>query len=230
MSSISPKRALFIQFAAVAKAVAHEHRLELLEALAQGERSVEVLAARTGLSVANASHHLQRLRRGGVVTARRAGKFVFYNLSGPAVIELLTTLQRIGERNIAEVASVVNAYFRRRDDLEPVTRDELMNRMRADAVTVIDVRPADEFASGHLPGAINIPVGQLKRRLAQLDRNRTIVAYCRGAYCVMSFEAVAALRVRGYDVRRLEDGFPEWRAAGLPVDTSLGRAHTWGSA
>ncbi|MBM3602042.1 MAG: metalloregulator ArsR/SmtB family transcription factor [Alphaproteobacteria bacterium] len=230
VSSISPKRVLFVQFAAVAKAVAHEHRLELLEALAQGERSVELLAARTGLSVANASHHLQQLRRGGVVAARRAGKFVFYSLSDGVVLELLGALQRIGERNIAEVESVVNAYFKRRDDLEPVTRDELLDHMRAGAVTVIDVRPEDEFALGHLPGSINIPVGQLKRRLARLDRGKTIVAYCRGAYCVLSFEAVAALRARGYDVRRLEDGFPGWRAAGLPVDTGLGRARTRGSA
>lgn len=224
MSRLSPKRALFIQFAAIAKAVGHEHRLELLEALAQGERSVETLAARTGLSVANASHHLQLLRRGGVVASRRDGKFVFYSLADDAVIDLIAALRRIGERNIAEVASVVNAYFKKRDALEPISRDELVKRMRKDTVIVLDVRPADEFALGHLAGAINVPLDRLKRQLAKLDRSKTIVAYCRGAYCVLSFEAVAELRARGYDVRRLEDGFPEWRAAGLPVDTGLERA------
>jgi rhodanese-related sulfurtransferase/DNA-binding transcriptional ArsR family regulator len=217
MSTPNPKLALFTQFAAVAKSLAHAHRLELLEQLAQGERSVEVLAQRTGLSVANASQHLQQLRRAGIVSARREGKFVFYTLADDAVLDLLSALRRIAERNSAEVERVIRRYFSNRDSMEPVSREELLEKSRAGVVIVLDVRPPDEFALGHLPGAVNIPVRELEARLAELDPALEIVAYCRGAYCVLSFEAVAALRARGFKVRRLEDGFPEWRAAGLPV-------------
>jgi rhodanese-related sulfurtransferase/DNA-binding transcriptional ArsR family regulator len=217
MSTPNPKFALFTQFAAVAKSLAHAHRLELLEQLAQGERSVEVLAQRTGLSVANASQHLQQLRRAGIVAARREGKFVFYVLADDAVLDLLSALRRIAERNSAEVERVIRRYFSNRDSMQPVSREELLERSRAGVVTVLDVRPPDEFALGHLPGAVNIPLRELAARLAELDPTIEIVAYCRGAYCVLSFEAVAALRARGFKVRRLEDGFPEWRAAGLPV-------------
>ena len=217
MSTSNPKLALFTQFAAVAKSLAHAHRLELLEQLAQGERSVEVLAQRTGLSVANASQHLQQLRRAGIVAARRQGKFVFYTLADDAVLDLLSALRRIAERNIAEVERVIRRYFSERDSMQPVSREELLEKSRAGVVTVLDVRPPDEFALGHLPGAVNIPLRELEARLAELDPALEIVAYCRGAYCVLSFEAVAALRARGFTVRRLEDGFPEWRAAGLPV-------------
>lgn len=218
MSSESPKQALFAQFAAVAKAVAHPHRLELLEQLAQGERSVEVLADRTRVSVANASQHLQHLRRAGLVAARRDGKFVFYRLADDAVLGLLTSLRRIAELQSAEVERVVRSYFNDRDSLEAVSRLELMDRLKAGIVTVLDVRPEDEFALGHLPGAINLPLSKLEKRLADLDPDREIVAYCRGPYCVLSYEAVAMLRARGFKVRRLEDGLPEWRAAGLPVE------------
>jgi ArsR family transcriptional regulator len=217
MSSESPKQALFIQFAAVAKAVAHPHRLALLEQLAQGERSVEVLADRIQVSVANASQHLQHMRRAGLVTARREGKFVFYGVTDSTVLDLLASMRRIAERNSAEVERVVRGYFHSRDSLEPVSRRELRSRLKAGLVTVLDVRPVDEFALGHLPGAINIPLGDLKKRLAELDPEQEIVAYCRGPYCVLSYEAVAMLRARGFKVRRLEDGLPEWRAAGLPV-------------
>ena len=217
MSTRNPKLALFTQFAAVAKSLAHAHRLELLEQLAQGERSVEVLAQRTGLSVANASQHLQQLRRAGIVAARREGKFVFYVLADDAVLDLLSALRQIAERNSAEVERVIRRYFSDRDSMQPVSRAELLERSRASDVTVLDVRPPDEFALGHLPGAVNIPLRELAARLAELDPALEIVAYCRGAYCVLSFEAVAALRARGFKVRRLEDGFPEWRAAGLPV-------------
>jgi len=217
MSTRNPKLALFTQFAAVAKSLAHAHRLELLEQLAQGERSVEVLAQRTGLSVANASQHLQQLRRAGIVAARREGKFVFYVLADDAVLDLLSALRQIAERNSAEVERVIRRYFSDRDSMQPVSRAELLERSRAGDVTVLDVRPPDEFALGHLPGAVNIPLRELAARLAELDPALEIVAYCRGAYCVLSFEAVAALRARGFKVRRLEDGFPEWRAAGLPV-------------
>ncbi len=217
MSKRSPKLALFAQFAAVAKALAHAHRLDLLEQVAQGERSVEVLAERTGLSVANASQHLQHMRRAGLVANRRDGKFVYYRIADDAVLDLLAALRRIAERNVAEVGRLVRSYFDDRDSLEPVSRDELLRRSRTGGVTVLDVRPEDEFALGHLPGAVNIPLRALEQRLSELDPSQEVVAYCRGAYCVLSYEAVAALRARGFTARRLEDGFPEWRAAGLPV-------------
>jgi rhodanese-related sulfurtransferase len=218
MSSESPKRALFAQFAVVAKALAHAHRLEILEHLAQGERSVEVLADRAGLSIANASQHLQQLRRAGIVASRREGKFVFYRLADEAVPDLLAALRRIAERNSAEVERLIRSYFQSRDSLEPVSRKALLERVRAGLVTVLDVRPVDEYALGHLPGAVNIPLRELKARLAELTPDREIVAYCRGPYCVLSYEAVALLRERGFRVRRLVDGLPEWRSAGLPVE------------
>ena len=224
VSTVNPKRLLYAQFAAVARAAAHEHRLELLELVAQGERSVESLVQHTGLSMANASQHLQQLRRAGLVTARRDGKYVLYQLADESVLELLSALQRVAEKNVAEVDRIVRTYFLERDNLEPVSRQELMVRMKKGLVTVLDVRPEDEFALGHLPGAINVPLGQLKRRLARLDRKTEIVAYCRGAYCVLSFEAVAQLRAKGFKARRLEDGLPEWRAAGLPVEGAAARA------
>lgn len=223
MSSQSPKRVLFVQFAAVAKSLGHAHRLELLEQLAQGERTVEVLAQRTGLSTANASQHLQQMRRAGMLTTRRDGKFVYYRLVDDAVLDLLAALRRIAERNSAEVERVIRTYFHDRDSLEAVSRDELLQQTRAGLVTVLDVRPPDEFALGHLPGAVNIPLRELEARLADFDPSQEIVAYCRGPYCVLSYEAVAALRTKGFKARRLEDGFPEWRAAGLPIEISLSR-------
>lgn len=221
MSSESPKRAVFAGFAEVAKAVAHPHRLELLEQVAQGERSVEVLADRAHLSIANASQHLQQMRRAGLLVGRRQGKYVFYRLADDAVLDLLSAVRRIAERNLAEVDRVVRGYFQDRDSLEPVSRRELIERLKAGIVTVLDVRPEDEFALGHLPGAINIPLAEIEKRLADLDPEQEIVAYCRGPYCVLSYEAVAMLRARGFKVRRLEDGLPEWRAAGLPVEADF---------
>lgn len=217
MSSNGPKQALFEQFALIAKTLGHPHRLDLLEQLAQGERTVEQLADKTGLSIANASQHLQRMARAGLVSGRRDGKFVNYRLSDDAVLDALAALRRIGERNLAEVERVVRSYFDQRDGFEPVTRKELLKRSRTATVTILDVRPADEFALGHLPGAFNIPLRALQSRLSELKRDNEIVAYCRGPYCVLSYEAVAALRKHGFNARRLEDGFPEWRAAGLPV-------------
>lgn len=218
MSSESPKRLLFRQFAVIAKAVAHEHRLELLEAMAQGERSVEVLSECTSLSLANASQHLQQMRRAGLIESRRSGKFVYYRLTDGAVLDLVAALTRIGERHVAEVGKIVHTYFQNRDAMEPVTRSELLARMKKGLVQVLDVRPEDEFALGHVPGAINVPLDKLARKLALLDPNKEIVAYCRGAYCVLSYETVAILRKKGFNVRRLEDGLPEWRAAGLPIE------------
>lgn len=216
--STNPKQALFAEFATVARTLGHPHRLELLEHLAQGERGVEGLAERTGLSVANASQHLQRLKAAGLVDARRDGKFVLYRLADETVLELLAALRSVAERNVAEVDRIVRGYFTERDNLEPVSRKELVERARHGLVTVLDVRPADEFAIGHLPGAVNIPLSELEARVDELDPSSEIVAYCRGAYCVLSFEAVAALRRRGFRVRRLEDGLPEWKAAGLPTE------------
>jgi DNA-binding transcriptional ArsR family regulator len=162
MKRQNPKQALFAEFAAVAKTLGHAHRLELLEQVAQGERSVEILAQRTGLSVANASQHLQRLRRAGLVAARRDGKFVYYRLADDAVLDLVAALHRTAERNVAEVGRVLESYFHDRDSLEPVSREELLQRSRAGTVTVLDVRPEDEFALGHLPGAANLPLRALE--------------------------------------------------------------------
>ena len=217
MSIRNPKLALFAHFATVAKSLAHAHRLELLEQLAQGERSVDTLAQKAGLSLANASQHLQQMRRAGLVAARRDGKFVLYSLADDVVLDLVSALRRIAERNVAEVQRVIRSYFDQRDDLEAVSREELLARSRAGMVTILDVRPEDEFALGHLPGALNVPLRELEARLGELDPGQEVVAYCRGPYCVLSYEAVAALRARGFKARRLEDGLPEWRAAGLPL-------------
>lgn len=221
MSTRNPKLALLTEFASVAKSLGHAHRLELLEQLAQGERPVEVLADRTGLSVANASQHLQQMRRAGLVTNRREGKFIYYRLSDDDVLTLLAALRHIAERNIAEVDRVVRSYFNERDRMEEVSRAELLQRSRAGTVMILDVRPNDEFALGHLPGALNIPLRELQRRLGEMDPRQEIVAYCRGPYCVLSYEAVSMLRARGFKARRLEDGLPEWRAAGLPISVGL---------
>ena len=217
--STGPKQAIFAEFAGVARALGHAHRLELLEHLAQGERSVEALAERVGLSIANASQHLQQLRRAGLVANRREGKFILYRLADEGVVGVTAALRAVAERNLAEVDRIRRGYFAERDSLEPVSRQELLARVEAGLVTVLDVRPEDEFALGHLPGAINIPVRELRSRLSELDPGREVIAYCRGAYCIFSFEAVAALRAEGRTARRLEEGFPEWRAAGLPVST-----------
>lgn len=218
MSTVNPKRALYAQFATVAKALAHEYRLELLEHVAQGARSVDTLAETCGLSIANTSQHLQLLRKAGLVAAHRDGKFVRYSLSDASVLAAIAAVRHVAERNLAEVDRIVRSYFLARDALEPVSRSDLSRRMKKGLVTVLDVRPEDEFGLGHLPGAVNVPMSKLKRWLARLDKGTEIVAYCRGPYCVLSFEAVAQLRVSGFRARRLEDGFPEWRAAGLPVE------------
>jgi len=218
MSSKSPKQALYAQFAEVAKALANGIRLEILELLAQGEKSVEALAERANLPVANASQHLRLMRQAGLLASRREGKFIFYRLSDPSVLHLTAALHRVAGQNQAQAREIVNGYFHDRDGMEPVSRQELKRRIRDGLVTVLDVRPEDEFAAGHLPEAVNIPLGSLARRLRAIPKAREIVAYCRGPYCVLAFEAVALLRKRGFTVRRLEDGYPEWRDAGLPVE------------
>jgi ArsR family transcriptional regulator len=219
VSSTGPKQAIFAALAEVAQALGHAHRLELLEHVAQGARSVEELSARAKLSFANTSRHLQILRRARLVDTERRGKHVLYRLAGDAeVVELMRALGRVGDRNVAEVNRVMTDYFHARDALEAVSRKDLISRLRDRLVTILDVRPEDEFALGHLPGALNIPLNKLEDRLGELPADREVIAYCRGPYCVLSFEAVAALRARGYLVRRLEDGYPEWKAAGLPIE------------
>jgi rhodanese-related sulfurtransferase/DNA-binding transcriptional ArsR family regulator len=213
-----PKQQLYLQFAEMAKALGHAHRLEILELLAQGERSVESLAERGGLTIGNASQHLRLMRQAGLLVSRRDGKRILYRLSDPAVLDLTGALHRLAERNMGEVKSVLAGYFNKRDSMEPVSRKELSRRLRDGLVTVLDVRPPDEFAAGHLPNAINIPLRDLTRRVSTLPKKQGVVAYCRGPYCVLAFEAVAMLRSRGFEARRLEDGYPQWEAAGLPVE------------
>jgi rhodanese-related sulfurtransferase/DNA-binding HxlR family transcriptional regulator len=220
MSSQNPKRTMFEHLAAVARSLGSTHRLEILELLSQTKRSVEELAGLTGLTIANASQHLQQLRRFGLVEARRDGKRVIYRLADSEVIMLLGTLSRVTQRNVGAAEKVLNSYFRERDNLEPVSRKELLRRMRDRLVTVIDTRPQEEFAAGHLPGAINLPLNELKHRLSELPRDREIIAYCRGQYCVLSYEAVAELREWGFKAFRLEGGYPEWKAGGFPVENS----------
>lgn len=215
--SSEQKRELFSHFAALGKTLGNEHRLELLEHLGQAEQSVEGLAERIGLSVANASQHLQVLRRHGLVVARRSGKQVFYRMAEGPIVEALAALRSLAEQNMLEAQSVIAGYFTQLDTMEPVGSEELLKRMQREGVTLLDVRPADEFRNGHLPGAINISLGDLETKLSDLPRDREIIAYCRGPYCVLSYQAVAILRSHGLTVRRFRDGLPEWRAAGLPV-------------
>jgi len=220
MSIRNPKQALYEQFAIVAKALGHPLRLEMIEQLAQGARSVEALAAKLGQPMANISQHLQALRRAGIVSAERDGKFVHYSLADESVLAAFAAVRGVAERQLAEVDRIVRGYFDARDDMRPVTRDELQALMRDGLVSVVDVRPPDEFALGHVPGAINIPLAEIRSWSRDADTSREVVAYCRGPWCVMSFEAVAALRSLGLSARRLEDGMPEWKAAGLPVEVA----------
>lgn len=224
MSTDGFKPRLFDAFAQIGKALGNGRRLELLEALAQGERPVEKLAAAAGLNFANASQHLLHLRRAGLVEARREGQHIYYRLADPEVFGLLSALQRLGQRRVAEVDRLVDTCLRHRDDVEPVTARELLRRVRAGDVTVIDVRPRDEFAAGHIASAINVPLGELEKRLAKLPKGREVVAYCRGPWCALAFVAVERLRARGRRARRLEFGFPEWHYASLPVATATADA------
>jgi rhodanese-related sulfurtransferase/biotin operon repressor len=221
MSRSGPKQRLFAELARIGKALAHGHRIELLELLAQRERSVEALARLTGLSVANTSQHLQTLRQAGLVTARKQGLYVYYRLADDRVTNLLENMRLLAEAHLAEVERLVRSYLAARDRLEPLTREELMARARAGLVTVLDVRPPEEFAAGHVPGAINIPLDQLEQRLGELPSDREVVAYCRGPYCLLAYEAVKRLRAHGFAARRLVDGFPEWRVAGFPIESAV---------
>jgi len=217
-SSGNFKHDLFTQFARVGKALSNSNRLELLEFIAQGERSVDDLARVSDLSVANTSQHLQQLRQSGLVTTRKEGLKVYYSLSGEDVIMLLDTLRGVAERHLAEVDRLVNTYLTIKDDLEPIPRDELLSRARDGLVTVLDVRPPEEYAAGHVPGAVNVPLTDLEAHLDELDLAQEIVAYCRGPHCLLAFDAVDRLRKKGLKARRLEDGFPEWKTSGLPFE------------
>jgi rhodanese-related sulfurtransferase/DNA-binding transcriptional ArsR family regulator len=212
------KEQVYELVARIAKAADSPRRLEILEVLAQGPRTVELLAREAGLSVANASRHLQLLRQAGLVEAEKQGLFVEYRLAGAEVLELTRLLRTIAEKCIGDLELLVRAYTADRDGLEPVDRQELQRRLHARSVVLLDVRPRLEYESGHIPGAISVPLDELPRRLRELPARKEIVAYCRGPYCVMSFDAVRLLRQRGRRARRLVEGFPEWRASGLPVE------------
>ncbi len=218
MSSDPAKQQLYQAIGRVAGALGNAGRLQLLEFVAQGERSVDTLAGMTGLSVANTSKHLQALRQAGLVKARKEGLRVYYSLAGDDVSLLLAALRGVAEHRAADVEKLLQTWLAHRDELEPVPARELLERVKKGLVTVLDVRPPEEYAAGHLPGAINVPVDRLESYLSKLPKRKEVVAYCRGPYCLMSFEAVEKLRKRGFKAKRLEDGYPEWRAAGLPVE------------
>jgi rhodanese-related sulfurtransferase/DNA-binding transcriptional ArsR family regulator len=220
------KDRLYGEFARVGKAIASPHRLEILEVLAQGERTVESIAAETGLSVANTSRHLQQLRQAQLVLARREGLFVHYRLSGPEVVGLVLALRHTAEQHLAEVDRVVRDFFGDRGGFEPVTPDELGRRMTNGEIVLLDVRPEQEYAAGHIAGARSMPVADLSERLAELPREMEYVAYCRGPYCVYADEAVALLRANGLEAQRLTEGYPEWSLSGRPVHTGNERVMT----
>jgi rhodanese-related sulfurtransferase len=218
MSSGDFKHDLFNQFARIGKALSNGNRLELLEFLAQSERSVEELSGISGLSVANTSQHLQLLRQSGLVTSRKDGLKVYYQVSNGDVIDLMYKVRKVAERELADVNLLLNTYLTVKDTLEPIAREELLNRVTEGLVSVIDVRPAEEYKVGHIPGAVNIPLADLQKHLDEFDTEMEVVAYCRGPHCLLAFDAVAELRKHGLKARRLEDGFPEWKQAGMPVE------------
>ena len=219
---VNPKRDVYESLARIGAALSSAVRLELLELLAQGERSVDELARLTGATVANASQHLQKLKQAGLIVGRKDAQFVRYRLAGDAVVALFDALGTAGQAYLADVDRIVRLYFTAKDDLEPVLATEVLDRARKGLVTVLDVRPPEEFAAGHVVGAINIPIHELEKRLSELPKRREVVAYCRGPYCLMSFDAVQLLRRKGLKARRLKDGLPEWRLAGLPTDRTDG--------
>ena len=213
-----PKKTIYTHLAQVAKAMASPGRLELLETLAQGERNVDSLAQACGLSIANTSHHLQTLRAGGMVNSRRDGLQIIYRLADDEIPKLLSILGRLAQRQVAEVEQLIQENFDGRDGFTPVKRNELLRLLQKGEAIVIDVRPESEYSAGHISGAINIPIGELPQRLQELRPEQEIIAYCRGPYCLYAVEAVLQLRENGYSARRLEDGFPEWKADKLPIE------------
>jgi len=218
MSSDNFKLELFSQFARIGKALGNSYRLEIIEFLAQGERNVEELATLSGLSIANTSQHLQQLKQTGLVIATKKGQYVYYQLSNPKVIDLFAILRDVAEQTLAEVNKLVDTFLTVKDDLEPIPAKELLERARQGLVTVLDVRPVEEFNAGHLPQAINIPLKNLENIYHSLSKDKEIIAYCRGPYCILAYQAVAQLRDQGFSAYRLENGFPEWKQAGLPIE------------
>jgi rhodanese-related sulfurtransferase/DNA-binding transcriptional ArsR family regulator len=212
------KDRLYGQFARIGKALGNPHRLEFLELLAQSERTVDSLATETGQSLANASQHLQALKHAALVESRKQGLFVYYRLADPAVFELCAAIQSVAQRRLADLERLVQEQFGDRATAEPVRLEELFERRRSSSVIVLDARPLSEYQAGHIAGAISVPVDELQRRLRQLPRNKEYVAYCRGPYCVYADRAVELLRGSKRRARRLLQGFPEWRAAGFPVE------------
>jgi len=212
------KSRLYAQFARVGKALGSPHRIEVLELLGQGERTVESLAGELGLSVANLSQHLKALREAALVESRKQGQFVFYRLADPAISELCRALRTVSERRLADLDRLVRDHFGDRSTAELVSMPELLKRIRAADVVILDMRPASEYEAGHITGAISVPIHDLQRRLKELPKEREYVAYCRGPYCVYADQAVALLRAKGRRARRLIEGFPEWRGAGLPTE------------
>jgi rhodanese-related sulfurtransferase/DNA-binding transcriptional ArsR family regulator len=216
------KDALFDGFAEVAKALASGRRAEIVDLLAQGERSVEEIAGEIGQSLANTSHHLRAMARAGLVTTRRNGTRIFYTLASDRVAELWSALRDVASEHVAGLERLAGAYLGDRDGVEVVDRSELAARLKRRQVLVLDVRPAAEYAAGHIAGATSVPMGELRRHLRALPKDAEVVAYCRGPYCVYADEAVRELNRRGFRARRLIDGFPEWKRAGLPVAAGNG--------
>jgi DNA-binding transcriptional ArsR family regulator/rhodanese-related sulfurtransferase len=219
------KDRLYEQFARIGRTLASPHRLELLELLAQGERTVESLAAEAALSVANASQHLQALRRAALVERRKEGLSVYYRIADPAVWDLCMALRTVAEKRLADLERLVREHLGDRSDPEPVGMADLLQRLRSDEVIVLDARPAIEYDAGHIAGAVSMPIGELRQRLRSLPKGRDFVAYCRGPYCVYADEAVEVLRASGRRARRLLEGFPEWHAAGLPIARRARHVH-----
>ena len=218
------KERLYAQFARLGKALSSPSRLEILELLAQGERTVDSLAQETALSLANVSQHLKALRAACLVESRKQGLFVWYRLADPIVFELSRTLRTVAERRLAELERVVSEQFVDRSEAEAVSIEELLRRERAGDVVVLDTRPAGEYAAGHIPGALSMPVDDLEKRLKELPRKKSYVAYCRGPYCIYADRAVEILKSNGRRAKRLREGFPDWRAAGLPVESQAAPA------
>ena len=225
MKSREFKDAVFEQFAVVGSAFASPKRIELIDVLAQGERNVETLASETGLTLANTSRHLQVLKTARLVASRKSGLQVFYRLADPTVLRGYRALRDLAEDRLAEVERLVRDYYGGIDALEAVPQKDLLRRVREGDVTVIDVRPPEEYDAGHIKGARSVPLAELQKRLAELPPGREIVAYCRGPYCVLAAEAVRMLRRKGFEARRMSDGYPEWRDAGLPVEATPSPSH-----
>lgn len=218
---MTEKKRLYHEFARVGKALSSPARLEILDLLAQGEKTVEAIAAGAGLEVKNASAHLRALRAARLVQARKAPPWVYYGLADDDVVALVRSLEALARARLAEVEQIARRYLNDRDSLEPVSADELQRLIDDGSATVLDVRPQDEFDSGHIAGAVSLPVAELERRLSELPRDHEIVAYCRGPYCVYAVDAVTILRRHGFRARRLEEGLPDWRLSGRTVESAL---------